>query len=466
MNITEIIQTQFGCSWKELQLRLEGNDNPDALALTIGQQLNIDTTPVGDEKYLLPTELLTLRLLQQGLVGYLGHLVAPADQCLELAFKQRDKELVLYYLWRRAPISARIWQLSLAWGSWSVHALLLCYSSIDFTTCCRDICSNIDFLERLIDRYQIGRNLTQLNWLLRLIGSRLSLDDIDKLELPKVQLRECLKGMATAGLPGTLEQTLQLDKMQAALDRWKLPLTPYLAGLTGRLGLYQAWLPEALRNLETQPLLEGPAPATGKAPTMTVNGQVLQGNIVPVKPQIVVVRRQATTTATAELTDHAIQVLAGMAEVTKRVPKAFAAKVEAHMDHFSMPSGTTRQGHHTICWYRQVAEQGQLTEAEAARAKVEYLGRHGNFELRLNAALAEANLELLVLLESEQQLDYSYLLSKANSPLIAEWIFSRIRELNLNPGQVYKGLDLDQTDPYYNPTVVVYQKVASYYQTF
>ena len=65
---------------------------------------------------------------------------------------------------------------------------------------------------------------------------------------------------------------------------------------------------------------------------------------------------------------------------------------------------------------------------------------------------------MLIELEYENPISYNYVLSKANSPLIAEWAFNSLISKNINPNTIYQGFDLDQTDPYYVPTISVYRK--------
>ena len=230
--------------WKKIQIDLD--TNPDLID-DVYKKLQLAPKV---EKDLTSVEALTLYMINNGIIGYLGHLVAPPERCLELAFINKDKDLVLYYLLRRAPINKTIWQQSLLWGSWYVHNLLLTYSSIDYTTNCNNIINNLNFLNQLVDRYQIGRNLIQLNWILRLIGARLNLDDIDKLDLPDIQLRQCLKGMLTFDPVNSLQHRLGVDKVKDALARWKLKIDPYLAGMTNDSAMYNQFLDDELKQLE------------------------------------------------------------------------------------------------------------------------------------------------------------------------------------------------------------------------
>ena len=426
--------------WKLMQPKFESAPTEEILEFCAQHQIDMsdylniyNSSDELDEKYFSLFDYLNYELIQRGIVGYLGHFIVSTSRCLELALMARDHELIKYYILRRCTITRKAWQLALLWGDIKIYKYLLHYSEYDFITECYLINNNIEFIEEMIDLYQRATAVEQKNWLLRLIGASLTIEQTEQLELPPIMLREVVKGMVTnfeewerrhakdRGEDNRSDYDFgfippSLTKLETALTKWNMKFTPYLAGMTGKLNHYDKYL--YIKNVSD--------PSYQNAFIKSNTDDIYSENGV----------------------DAIKYVYAGLMEIGKPVSDEY---VKAATDNIvKLKTGIHRimNGFHPISWFYRLAYLGTLTEGEAQRQGVEYMCHSFSLEYRFDIALKEGNFEMLMLLEQENPLDYNYVLEKANTPLIAQWVFDSAKEKGfaLDP-KVRPILSID--DPYF-----------------
>lgn len=433
--IRSAIKEKFAVTrWRDAQVALEQSGQSDSRASELATAFGLDLRPKGKQEsadfpYLYPSEVLNLRLIGAGIIGYGGHLVADISLCLLLAMKERDKELTVYYIQRRAAITVEIWQTALLWGSCTIYDYLLQYGDADYLTRCNRICADTVFVDHLIERYQRCSMLPYLHWLLRLIGGHLTIEQIDSLELPRVQLTHCLKGM-------------EAPLMKAASEHWGIRLTPYLAGMTDDPKIYWQHVPTELWTKR----LEVIDPEKIEVTDTIFFHRDEQGLILPIparmSSQIDELRRLYTETA--------IQVFAGICDRKQQSPLEVRGLVVANMEHFPRPQVIGNASWRPISWYRDVIYQGRQNSASGRILTGESFDLDYAREITLASALQEPKFEFLLELERDGPVNYAKIIAKARIPIIAEWGFRRMTEQKISIENYVNGIDLGRTDSYYN----------------
>lgn len=436
-----------GRNWPTLQIELESSGELDRNTAAVAAKLGVSLTAKSAKenetfRHYYPAEILALRMLEIGHIGYMCHLVAEPERCLYESIKARDPVLVKYYVERRAPISIRIWKEMMKWGSRSVYTYILKHSPVDYLTECEGMVSDTEFAEHLIETYQLSSRVQYLNWLLRLIGGAFSIAQIEAMELPMIQRKECLKGMH----PTT---------MREAMERWKILLDPYLAGLSGDPKTYYQFLPTELWTVtmisvepEKVPISDGIFYATETKNGMEVK-MPLQRGINP-----------AVDARRALYNDNALRVFTGICDRIQQVPKEAAGMIASYAQHFPHHEDNRETGFHPVSWYRQTIENGRRHELKSPRDRRDPDSGGYNYDYARNivfsTALKESCIEALQELHRDGPIEYRELLFRARTGQIADWCFQLMVKDRVTV--TLMGIDLDTHDPYYPEVVAVHRK--------
>lgn len=324
------------------------------------------------------------------------------------------------------------------WGSRSIYEYILRHSPVDYITDCDGITPDLEFVDHLIELYQLSSRVQQLNWLLRLAGGALTLDQIDSLQLPPIQRKECLKGMAP-------------DLMRTAMERWKIPLDPYLAGLTGDPKNYYQFLATELWHV---PMISVEPEKVDVTEGIFYRTEMVRGK--PVRMPIQKGSDPKVEERRRLYDGNSVKVLIGLCDRLQQVPKEAAGMIASQAQHF--PHHTDPEpGFRPISWYRSTIEQGKQNEQKSPRyRKPDDFNYDFAREVVFSTALKESCIEALQELHRDGPVDYAQILARARTSQIVEWCFGLItaegRPITLI------GIELDVHDPYYSEVVAAHRK--------
>lgn len=189
------------------------------------------------QSWMAPVEYLTQKYSEKAIVGYISHLFMLPSTALYLSVKEKDLELINYYLEDNCPITLKTYWLAIESGL-EIFEKIHRRSNPKMIKALNHLPDNLKIINFLLNYYSSPDTVDCLNHLLRLIYHYITPERRLELKLKPIWTRQNGEPLSMINIPDPVERVVDLKKLrtksltnQEVTEIWNLGIEEFNAEL-------------------------------------------------------------------------------------------------------------------------------------------------------------------------------------------------------------------------------------------